>query len=60
MLDEYDDVLNAEDICKILNIGRNTVYKLLNDGKVQAVRCGRNWRISKQAIIDYINCGKKF
>jgi len=60
MLDEYSDVLSVEDGCKILNISRNTMYRLLKEGTITAVRCGKKWRISKKAIIDYINCGKKF
>ena len=60
MLDEYESVLAVEDVCEILYISRNTVYKLLNEGKIKAVRCGRNWRISKQTLIDYINCGIKY
>ena len=60
MLDEYKDILTIKDACAILGISRNTLYSLLNEGKIQAVRCGRNWRISKQALIDYVNCGKKY
>jgi len=57
MLNQYDDVLSVEDICEILYIGRNTAYKMLNEGKIVAVRCGKSWRISKQALISYLNCG---
>ena len=30
MLEEYHEILSAEDICAILSIGRNRVYELLN------------------------------
>ena len=28
LLEEYKDVINIKDLCEILNIGKNTAYKL--------------------------------
>lgn len=42
MLNNYsDDVLTVEQFCDILYIGRNSAYKLLNSGEINAFRIGR-------------------
>ena len=38
-----------------LYIGRNAVYKLLNSGELKAFRVGRNWKIPKKALDEYID-----
>lgn len=60
MLDEYGDVLTIADLQDILSIGRNTAYSMIQSGIIPAVRVGRKkWRISKQAVIRYLNQEKK-
>lgn len=54
MLENCDDFLMVEELCKLLKIGRNAAYTLLGRGKLKAFRNGRVWRIPKQAVIDYI------
>lgn len=38
----------------ILNIGRNTAYELIRCGQIHSIRVGRQLRIPKQAVIDYL------
>lgn len=52
--DVYCNMINVDDLCDMLNIGRNTAYRLLNEKKIKAFRIGRTWKISKQSVIDYI------
>lgn len=60
MLDEYGDVLTIADLQEILSIGRNTAYSMIQNGIIPAVRVGRKkWRISKQAVIRYLDQEKK-
>lgn len=54
MLEDYRDVLTVEEACEALRIGYNTLYELLNSGKLKAFRNGRIWRIPKEAVIEYI------
>ena len=54
MLDEYTDVLNTTDICTILRIGRKTAYQLLNSGEIPCKRIGRQYKISKASLIEYL------
>lgn len=48
MLEQYEDVLTIEDLREILNIGRGSVYDLLNRGVIPALRIGRNWKILRR------------
>lgn len=55
MLENYGEVLKPEEVCEILLIGRNSLYKLLWSKKLVGYRDGRNWKITKKAVINYLN-----
>lgn len=53
----FDDLpltLRVEELMPILNIGRNTAYELIRCGQLHSIRVGRQLRIPKQAVIDYL------
>ena len=52
--DELPLTLRVEDLMPILNIGRNTAYELVRSGKIRSIRIGRQLRIPKDAILDYL------
>ena len=54
-LRKYDDVLTFADLMDYLAIGKNTAYTLVREGKIKSFRIGRNYKIPKQAVIDYIH-----
>lgn len=54
LLEQYPDILTAEELCEALNIGANAAYQLLNDGTIPAFRIGRRWKIPKEAVQQYI------
>lgn len=47
-------VLTPCEVMDILNIGKNTMYTLLNSGKLSAFRVGRSWRIAASALEDFM------
>lgn len=53
--DELPLTLRVEDLMPILDIGRNTAYELVRCGKIRSVRIGKQLRIPKQALIDYLS-----
>ena len=55
MFEQYPDILSVEEVCEALRMGYNAVYDLLNDGKLKAYKNGRVWRITKQALIQYVS-----
>lgn len=54
MLDNYNDILSLEDICEILNIGKNTAYNLLQRQIIKGFKIGHVWKISREALKNYI------
>ena len=55
MFEQYPDILTVEEACEALRMGYNAVYDLLNEGKLTAYKNGRVWRITKQALIQYVS-----
>ena len=55
MFEQYPDILTVEEDCEALRMGYNAVYDLLNEGKLKAYKNGRVWRITKQALIQYVS-----
>ncbi len=54
MLNDYDDIMTVPDVAKILYIGKNRVYELLESGDLKGFRIGRVWKIPKEAVQEYI------
>lgn len=52
--DELPLTLRVEDLMPILGIGRNTVYELVRTKQIRSVKVGRQLRIPKQCLIDYL------
>lgn len=54
MFKEYPDLMTAKEAMEALGIGKNLMYKLLNDGEVKAMRVGgKVWRISRKSLSEY-------
>lgn len=54
----YDELplpLRVEELVPILDIGRNSAYKLVRSDTIRSVKIGRQLCIPKQAIIDHLN-----
>ena len=47
--------LCVEDLMPILNVGRNTVYRLVRSGEIRSIKVGRQIRIPRQFLIDFLN-----
>ena len=54
MLDNYSDILSLEDVCEILNIGKNAAYDLLRRQIIKGFKIGHVWKIPKEALNTYI------
>lgn len=48
------DLITVDELCGLLFIGKNAAYALLNSGEVKAFRIGRVWKISREAVHEYI------
>lgn len=52
--DELPLTLRVEDLMPILGIGRNTAYELVRSSQIRSVRIGRQLRIPKDAVHEYL------
>ena len=40
---------------QVLRVGRNVAYELVRSGQLRSVRVGKNIRIPRDALADYLN-----
>lgn len=50
----YPEILNMDELRCFLRVSYDTALKLINKGKFPAKKINREWRISKQAVIDWV------
>lgn len=56
-LDEREPIneyLTPREVMELLYIGKNTLYKLLNSGELKGFRVGKQWRIRKDRLKEYV------
>ena len=54
-VEELPLALRVEDLMPILSIGRNTAYSLVRSGKIRSVKVGRQLRIPRDALMEFLN-----
>ena len=47
-------LLEIYEVQELLGIGRNKVYSLLQNGEIEAFKIGRKWKVTLEAVEDYI------
>ena len=58
-LDDLPVTLCVEELMPILGIGRNTAYALVRSGRLRSIRVGRQVRIPKNALIEFLEDTEK-
>ena len=58
-LDDIPLVIKVEDLMPILDIGRNTAYELVRCGQIRSIRVGRQLRIPRDAVIEFIGGNRR-
>ena len=49
-----EDLLTTKQLMEILHVDRTTIYRMMNDGRLPAVRVGGQWRFRRQAIDQWL------
>ena len=47
--------LRVEDLMPLLGIGRNTAYELIHSGQIRSIRIGRQIRIPREALLEFLD-----
>lgn len=50
-------ILTPDDVSAFLKLGRSATYEALRTGCIPAVRVGKLWRISRDALLNWLNSG---
>jgi excisionase family DNA binding protein len=53
-LSDLPMTLRVGDLMPILGIGRNTAYELIRSGQIRSIRIGRQIRIPREALLDFL------
>lgn len=53
-LHELPVTLRVKDLMPILGIGRNTAYELIRSGQIRSIRVGRQIRIPREALLEFL------
>ena len=51
---EYPDVLTTKDLQLILSVSSKPVFKLLHSSQIKSIKVGRNFRIPKIYLLQYL------
>ena len=52
--ENYPPILTARGVQELLCIGKNKLYELLSSGELKGFRIGRDWRVQRDAVFDFI------
>lgn len=50
-------VYKLDEVAEALQITRRTLYTYVKEGKLKAAKFGREWRVSEDALRDFVNRG---
>ena len=53
--DNTDDILNIEQFCELLDVGKSTGYKLLKSGRVKGFKIGKVWKIPTKSVEEFVS-----
>jgi excisionase family DNA binding protein len=54
MFDKYPDVVGIDELMEMLGIGKTLAYRLLQTHQIESRKIGRQYKIAKSKIIDYL------
>lgn len=54
MFESYSDLVTIDELCEMLQIGRTAAYRLLRSSQIRAFRNGRDWKIPRLAVEEYV------
>ena len=51
---KYNEVLTIKELMDFLAIGKNTAYGLVNRGEIKSFKIGRNYKVYKESVYEYM------
>jgi excisionase family DNA binding protein len=50
----YPEIMTINETRSFLRVSYGTVMSLITDGAIPARKIGRDWKVPKQAVLDYV------
>ena len=50
----YPDILSVADLGRMLSVSTKTAYRLVQQGNIAYFKIGRNYKIPKVSVIEYL------
>jgi len=50
-------VYTIEELVNLLHVTRRTIYAYIKDGKLNAVKMGKYWRVTQKQLDDFLSTG---
>ena len=57
-IEKYPDIVSVEQLMQMLNIGQVLAYKLVKCGDIKSRKVGREYKIPKINVINYVLSGR--
>jgi excisionase family DNA binding protein len=54
MFENCDDILIPSQLVELLYVNKNIIYKLLNSGEIKHFKIGKQFRVTRQCLEEYI------
>lgn len=54
MFTSYPDLVDINQLSKMLNIGSTLTYRLIKENTIKSMKIGRQYKIPKINVIDYL------
>ncbi len=52
--DEYPEIMNVSEVADLLRVSNQTIYNLVKSGQLPATKIGREWRFSREKILQIL------
>ena len=52
--DSEEEILTTEEVCKLLRLSRQTIYKLVEQGKLPGTKIGQSYKFLKSELIGFL------
>ena len=54
---ELDNLLTVKEVAELLRVSPQTLYKMLEQGRIPALRIGNQWRFDRGRVTEWIENG---
>ena len=58
MLDNLPDISTTKELSEYLKVSGPSIKRAIKDGKLKAFKVGRDWRVEKKSVIEWVTLFK--